>query len=170
LEDTQHPTPSELDQETISIRPDLPISFIKGCGLSDREVRSAIKGLVSAEVFSDFLDMAGYLLDQAYKDAAAVMIGSVLEEHLRQLCQANSIDTFEIKNGRKLPKRANALNQDLRKVKAYNQIDCRSIEAWLDLRNQAAHGHYIQYSHKQVELMHRGVLEFLARIKQQLAS
>ena len=43
------------------------------------------KELVSAEIFSDFLEMARYLLDQNFKDAAAVTIGSVLEEHLRML-------------------------------------------------------------------------------------
>lgn len=168
LEQASHPTPSELDQETISIRTDLPVAFLKGCGLSDREVASAIKGLVSAEVFSDFLDMASYLLEQGYKDAAAVMIGSVLEEHLRQLCQSNSIDTFDTKNGRKIPKGGNMLNQSLRRANAYNQIDGRSIEFWFDIRNQAAHGNYGQYSRQQVELMLRGVLEFLARIKHQL--
>ena len=35
---------------------------------------------------NDFLDMAYHLLENDYKDASAVMIGSVLEEHLRQLC------------------------------------------------------------------------------------
>lgn len=168
LQQASHLSPSKIDKETISIRSDLPIEFLKGCGLSDREVSSAIKGLVSAEVFSDFMDMAGYLLEQGYKDAAAVMTGSVLEEHLRQLCQANSIDTFDIKKGRKIPKTGNLLNQNLRKAKIYNQIDGRSIEFWFDIRNQAAHGNYEQYSQDQVTLMHRGVLEFLARIKHQL--
>ncbi len=49
------------------------------------------KGLVSAEIFSDFLEMAQHLLEEGYKDPAAVMAGSVLEEHLRQLCQRHSL-------------------------------------------------------------------------------
>jgi hypothetical protein len=49
------------------------------------------KKILSAEVFSDFLEMSKYLLDEGYKDAAAVMIGSVLEEHLRFLCNNHSI-------------------------------------------------------------------------------
>jgi hypothetical protein len=32
--------------------------------------------------------MAEHLLDQKYKDPATVVVGSVLEEHLRQLCTA----------------------------------------------------------------------------------
>src|SRR6266446_665706 len=39
------------------------------------------KGLVSAELFSDFLEMAEHLLAENYKDPAAVVVGSVLEEH-----------------------------------------------------------------------------------------
>ncbi len=52
-----------------------------------------VKGIVSAEIFSDFLEMAEHLLESHYKDPAAVMIGSVLEEHLRQLCIKNSIES-----------------------------------------------------------------------------
>ena len=51
------------------------------------------KGIISSEIFSDFLEMASHLLDNGYKDASAVMIGGVLEEHLRQLCVTNGINT-----------------------------------------------------------------------------
>eukprot|EP00362_Geleiidae_sp_MMETSP1317_P000739 CAMPEP_0201283612 /NCGR_PEP_ID=MMETSP1317-20130820/30264_1 /ASSEMBLY_ACC=CAM_ASM_000770 /TAXON_ID=187299 /ORGANISM="Undescribed Undescribed, Strain Undescribed" /LENGTH=144 /DNA_ID=CAMNT_0047600487 /DNA_START=45 /DNA_END=476 /DNA_ORIENTATION=+ len=52
----------------------------------------SVKQLVSAEIFSDFLEMAEHLLEQDYKDAAAVMIGSVLEGNLRQLCLENGVE------------------------------------------------------------------------------
>ncbi len=58
-----------------------------------------VKGLIAAELFADFLEMADHLLEQGYKDPAAVIIGSVLEEHLRQLCSANSIP-IEIENNK----------------------------------------------------------------------
>ncbi len=64
-----------------------------------------IKDLVSAEIFSDFLGMAEYLLAENYQDAAAVMIGSVLEESLRQICLKNSIDIETIKDGKPKPKK-----------------------------------------------------------------
>ncbi len=38
----------------------------------------SIKGLLRAEIFEDFLEMAEYLLNGGYKDAAAVIIGAVL--------------------------------------------------------------------------------------------
>lgn len=53
---------------------------------------STIQALVRSDVFADFLEMAEYLVEQGYKDPAAVLIGGVLEEHLRALCSASSID------------------------------------------------------------------------------
>jgi hypothetical protein len=124
---------------------------------------TSVKGLVSAEIFSDFLDMAEHLLSENYKDPAAVMIGSVLEEHLRQLCDKNGIATTETKNGKQVPKKADLLNADLAGQSIYNKLDQKSVTAWLDLRNKAAHGKYSEYNQSQVELMLQGVTEFMAR-------
>lgn len=122
-----------------------------------------VRGIVSAEVFFNFLEMADHLLKEHYKDAAAVMIGSVLEEHLRQLCQSNTIDTHNIKDGKPSPKKADLLNAELGKANIYNMIDQKQVLAWLDLRNKAAHGLYSEYSEDQVSLMYQGVLSFMAR-------
>jgi hypothetical protein len=124
---------------------------------------STIKGLISAEIFSDFLEMAEHLLSEKYEHPAAVMIGSVLEEHLRQLCDKNGIAVTEIKNGKTLPKKADLLNADLAGQNIYNKLDQKNITAWLDLRNKAAHGKYAEYNIQQVELMLQGVTEFMTR-------
>ncbi|MBL4753856.1 MAG: hypothetical protein JKY52_09740 [Flavobacteriales bacterium] len=122
----------------------------------------SIKQLVSAEIFSDFFEMSKYLLDQNYKDAAAVMIGSVLEEHLRLLCKSNAIDIDRINNaGNTVPKNADTLNANLVKATVYGVLEQKGVTAWLDLRNKAAHGKYTEYTHKQVELMYQGVLNFI---------
>ncbi len=47
---------------------------------------ASLSALVHGEVFEDFLHMAIYLLKEGFKDAAAVIGGSTLEAHLRQLC------------------------------------------------------------------------------------
>ncbi|WBL23837.1 HEPN domain-containing protein [Zunongwangia sp. HRR-M8] len=107
--------------------------------------------------------MAEHLLEENYKDPAAVMIGSVLEEHLKQLCQKESIETFIIKNDKKIPKKADRLNSELASNNCYNKLDQKSITSWLDLRNKAAHGHYSEYSIEQVNLMYQGVLNFISR-------
>ncbi len=124
---------------------------------------TTVKGLVSAEIFSDFLEMAEHLLFENYKDPAAVMIGSVLEEHLRQLCDKNGLVTTEIKNSKPVPKKADLLNAELAGQSVYNKLDQKTVTAWLDLRNKAAHGKYSEYNQSQVELMLQGVTEFMAR-------
>ena len=122
---------------------------------------TSLKGLVSAEIFSDFLEMADHLLKENYKDPAAVMIGSVLEEHLRQLCNKNSIPTEDSKSGR--PKKADLLNSELAGAGVYNKLDQKNVTAWLDLRNKAAHGKNSEYNQQQVEFMMQTVTEFMTR-------
>ena len=122
------------------------------------------KGLISAEIFSDFLEMAQHLLDEGYKDPAAVMAGSVLEEHLRQLCQKHGILTEITKQGRPQPKKADALNADLAKKEVYNRLDQKNVTAWLDLRNKAAHGKYQEYTKEQVALMLQSLSDFMVRV------
>ena len=46
-----------------------------------------LEQLVHAALFSDFLEMADELCRSGYKDAAAVIAGSTLEEHLRKHAQ-----------------------------------------------------------------------------------
>lgn len=124
----------------------------------------SVKKLVSAEIFSDFLEMATHLLEQNYKDPAAVMIGSVLEENLRQLCHSQGIETEIEKDGVLISKKADRLNSDLAKAEVYTKLDQKAVTMWLDLRNNAAHGKYSDYEKEQVTLMMQGVTEFLARM------
>ena len=123
-----------------------------------------IKGLVSAEIFSDFLEMASYLLSKGYKDSSAVMIGSVLEEHLRQLCIKNNIKIEINKSDKMVPQKADFLNSELASSNVYNKLDQKNVTAWLDLRNKAAHGKYTEYTRDQVELMLKSVTDFMIRI------
>jgi uncharacterized protein (DUF2164 family) len=124
----------------------------------------SIKGLITAEVFADFIDMASYLLTQGFKDAAAVIAGSVLEEHLRQLCQTNNIDTTITAGGDVKPKKADRLNADLAASDIYSKLDQKAVTMWLDLRNKAAHGQYSEYNIEQVRTMVSGITEFIARL------
>ena len=116
--------------------------------------------LVHADIFADFLDMAGYLLEQGYKDPAAVVTGSVLEEHLRKLCVKQNIDVAKADG---TAKKADTLNAELTTAGTYSKLDQKEITAWLDLRNKAAHGHYSDYTKEQVTLMLQGVRHFASR-------
>lgn len=112
-----------------------------------------VKGLVAAELFADFITMAEHLLDTGYKDPAAVMAGSVLEEHLRQLSLKNSLPVEDDRNGDLVPRKADRLNAELAKADVYSKLDQKLVTAWLDLRNNAAHGKYETYTSEQVRQM-----------------
>jgi hypothetical protein len=120
----------------------------------------SVTDLIHADIFADFLDMADYLLQQGYKDPAAVIAGSVLEEHLRKLCGKYYIAVLK---GDVTPKTADTLNAELTGAGAYSKLDQKSVTAWLDLRNKAAHGKYNEYTKEQVTLMLQAVRDFASR-------
>ncbi len=164
---TDHPFYSEFDSK---VKEANPYDTEEGRGILHavrQEIEGgwlvSVKGIISSEIFSDFLEMAKYLLDEGYKDAAAVMIGGALEEHLRQLCIRNSISTDVIKDGKPVPKKADLLNAELAKVQVYNKLDQKNVTAWLDLRNKAAHGKYSDYTKEQVNSMYNSVIDFISR-------
>jgi hypothetical protein len=121
------------------------------------------KELIHGEVFADFLEMAQHLLDEGYKDAAAVIAGSSLEAHLRLLCEKNGISTEMASGSGVGAKKAERLNTDLAGASVYSKLDQKNVTAWLDLRNKAAHGLYAEYSSPQVALLILGVRDFMVR-------
>lgn len=122
--------------------------------------------LVHSDIFANFIEMAEHLLSSGYKDAAAVISGSTLESHLRELCNKNGVPTEEEinQNGNMRPLRSDKLNSELTKAEVYSKLDQKNITAWLDLRNKAAHGNYDQYTTEQVSLLISGISNFIARI------
>lgn len=121
---------------------------------------SSVQSLVRAEVFADFLEMAEHLLKQGYKDPCAVLVGGVLEDHLRSLCQGRGIPLQM--SGK--PKKTDSMNNDLASADVYSKLDQKNVTAWLDLRNKAAHAQYGAYNADQVQNLLIGVREFAARI------
>jgi hypothetical protein len=119
----------------------------------------SIEELIHADLFGDFLEMAAHLLKNKFKDAAAVITGSSLEAHLRQLANKAGVPV-EDQEGR--PLKAERINADLAKA-LYGKGDQKLVTAWLDLRNEAAHGHYENYDESQVRLMLDGVRDFIRR-------
>jgi hypothetical protein len=114
--------------------------------------------LIAADAFEGFLEQADYLLSEHYKDAAAVLVGGVLESTLRKICDVHGVpygpkDTIE------------PLNVALAKQTPplYNKLVQKQITAWADLRNNAAHAHYDRYEEGNVADMLKWVREFAAR-------
>lgn len=122
----------------------------------------SLQALVRAETFGELIDQARHLLDNDYKDAAAVIAGSVLEQHLRNLAVSNGIAIEqENKKGNLIPKKAESINADLVKEGVYNTIKQKQVTAWLGTRNAAAHGQYDQFSKIEVSQLIEGVLGFI---------
>jgi hypothetical protein len=115
--------------------------------------------IIHGEVFGDFLEMAEYLCSNGYKDAAAVIAGSTLEAHLKQLSVKFGI---ALDVGGK-PKKADTLNSELKKANAYSGLDQKNVTAWLGLRNSAAHGDYSDYDSAQVALLISSIRDFITR-------
>jgi len=117
---------------------------------------TTINGLITVELFTDFLDMAEYFLSQGdlYKHPAAFLIGGVLEEHLRKLAVKFEIPI--IKDNDRY-RHAEDLNTDLRKKGVYSETERKSITAWLGLRNDVDHAHWEKYSSERVEIMLKDV-------------
>lgn len=115
-----------------------------------------IKSLITAEVFDDLLEQAKTLLDSGYFAPAAVVIGSVLEDALRKLCDKHSIP---ISNKEKL----DSMNSQLVKAGVYNTLTQKKVTALADIRNSAAHGKWSEFSKSDVEDMLRWTNGFMEK-------
>ncbi|MDE0113811.1 MAG: hypothetical protein OXN84_16175 [Albidovulum sp.] len=119
----------------------------------------SLEELTNSATFADFLEMADHLLEKGYKDPAAVLAGGTLEAHLKKLCAKHGLKTRTAGQF----KSADRLNADLKKAGAYQQLDQKSVTAWLGLRNHAAHGNYSEYGKDQVQLLVANVRDFIRR-------
>jgi hypothetical protein len=111
---------------------------------------SDFRRLLQAEIFADFLEMAEYLLNEGYKDAAAVLLGAVLEDSLRKLAVGRGVSTTTA-DGK--PLTIDPLNIALVKDSAYGPLVQKQVTTWANLRNDAAHGHFSKYDAEQVKQM-----------------
>lgn len=130
---------SQMQGIAISVKHDFENGLLKN-----------IRTLLQADIFADFLEMGEYLLRENYKDAAAVIIGAVLEDSLRKLCEKHGIPTLK-ENGS--PLTIEPLNTSLAKAGVYSKLVQKQITSWAHIRNKAAHGEYGEYDKQQTEMM-----------------
>lgn len=149
---------------SVNYRSELLVGILKALrkDIQDGFLQSSVE-LIRAEMFDKFTNMAEYLAKEGYKDAAAVIAGSSLEVHLRQLCIKSGIEIdLTTSQGVRKAKKAELLNQDLGK-NVYSLLDQKQITTWLELRNNAAHGIYTAYSSDQVLKMIEWIKDFIIR-------
>ncbi len=139
----------------IALKSDLQNDYLK-----------SFSNIIQSEVFSDYLEMAEHLINEGYKDPSAVLVGSTLEVHLRELCIFNGID-IDVKNskGNIIPKKADLMNSDLAKANIYSVAYQKQIVDWLGIRNSAAHGKYSEYKSEEISLMLQGIRQFILTTK-----
>jgi hypothetical protein len=125
----------------------------------DSGMLSNLRNLVQAEIFADFLEMAEHLLGEGYKDAAAVLLGAVLEDSLRKIADASGVLTVGSKGQ---PLTLDPLNVALAKKGVYGPLVQKQVTSWANLRNDAAHGYFANYDAAQVKQMLLFVQKFCA--------
>jgi hypothetical protein len=111
------------------------------------------KAIITAEVFTDFIEQAEYLLDEGYKLPAAVLMRGVLEDSLRTLCKKAKISLTD------KPK-LNWMNSELVKVGFYNKNVHKQVTAWAAIGNSAAHMKIDEFSEIDVKNMISGIINF----------
>ncbi|QSQ19310.1 hypothetical protein JY651_28690 [Pyxidicoccus parkwayensis] len=94
---------------------------------------TSLEERLRANVHNDFMLQAEQLLDAGYHVAAMVLIGGVLEDHLRVLCNARGISWTG--NGS-----INTYNGALYRAGLYPVHTMNRVQGVGQLRNQAAHG------------------------------
>jgi hypothetical protein len=140
------------------IFPDVLTAILRAAMTDFREGFMAdTKLLVSAEVFADFLVQAEVLLENDYKDAAAVLIRAVLEDGLRRVCLSKGI-SIKDRDG------VNQLAEAMTKQNALTAVQFKEIEAKKEIGNKAAHAKFGEYTKADVAAFHEFVQRLLATL------
>ena len=114
-----------------------------------------LRALVAAELLGDFIEQAEALVKEGYHVPAASLVGAVLEDTLRKLCEAHNI-------GVPHKTKISRLNAALAKAGIYNKLVQKRITALADTRNNADHGYFDKFSREDVEDMVSWIRRFTA--------
>lgn len=114
-----------------------------------------IRSLITADVLADFIEQSEVLLKAGYHVPAASLAGAVLEDALRKLCEKHNI-TMPAST------KIDRLNADLARAGVYNKLVQKQITALADIRNNADHAHFDQFTKPDVEEMVKWVRRFTA--------
>lgn len=116
--------------------------------------------MIDADIFTDILEQAEYLLSKEYFRASAVVAGVALESHLRKLAEKNQIPITS-DDGKYV--NADSLNGILHKNQIIDKTMNKSITSWLGLRNDAAHPDAKQINEGMIKLMIDGIKVFIVK-------
>ncbi len=120
---------------------------------------------IEAEIASDYMKQAIQLLQEGSSSQynyvpAAVLSGAVLEKALRDICDRQIPPISTVKDNGK-NKTLCPLIDDLKRANFFTELKAKQLKAWADIRNKAAHGNFDQFKFSDVELMIKGIEDFL---------
>jgi hypothetical protein len=115
---------------------------------------NSVRALISAEVFTDFLEMAEHLLDEGYHHAAASLAGAVLEDGLRRTLRDR---------GAKATGNLESMNQMALDQGIYAPLVFTQVKVWVSIRNDADHANWAAVEAGRVQSMIRDLPGFLTR-------
>jgi len=115
------------------------------------------KLLISAEVLADFLVQAEVLLENDFKDAAAVVLRAVLEDGLRRVCLSKRI-AVNARDG------VHQLAEAMARQNVLTAVQLKEIQAKKEVGNKAAHGKFNEYTKADVIAFHEFVQRLLATL------
>lgn len=132
----------------VSVRKDIEAGYFR-----------TLEERVREGVFDDLLESAEHILT-IHPAPAAVLAGSVLEEHVRALARAREIDLVDAKER---PRSFEHLSEDLVRHGLFGQSQRKTVAAWYAQRTEAAHGHFENVIADDVPRMIAGVRDFITR-------
>ncbi|MGB7902344.1 MAG: hypothetical protein WCG09_07895 [Halobacteriota archaeon] len=116
-----------------------------------------IRTLITADVFTDFMQMSAHLYEKDYLASAAALSTAVLEDALRYVAKANDVaidqkDTLD------------PLNNKCAKKGVYTKHWQKKITVWVGIRNLVDHGKFPEFEKvpkKEIKDMINGIQDFL---------
>lgn len=114
---------------------------------------TGVRGLIAAEILTDFVEMAEHLLEQGYHIPAASLAGAVLEEGLRRAVT---------ERGLKATGNLESLNDICKVANIYSPMVYKQVKVWIDVRNSADHGLFAEVTNDLVFGFVRDLPGFIA--------
>jgi len=118
------------------------------------DLLESLESRLRANIHDDFLQQAKSLMDAGYQVAGMVLIGGVLEDHLRKLCGNVCVN---ISGHGSLGK----YNDGLLQAGVYDKPAWRRLQSIADIRNDAAHGNGTKVNTPDVDDAYKYVSRFL---------
>ncbi|MEO8377690.1 MAG: hypothetical protein ABI579_08455 [Candidatus Sumerlaeota bacterium] len=116
---------------------------------------------IRTDLLTDMVGMAERLLDDGFKDPAAIVMGTVLAEKLKKLCEINCLSTEWTNGSVVIPKNVQQMNDALFDFDIYAERDRDLVTRLNDLRLKALKGENVAFTPADTATMLKCLREFL---------